>query len=117
MFGHRAEHVVVRGGVAEAECGVLRFAATDDFDRANAEELHDAAQLVDGERIVEIFTDRQLDSGVADELQRRAALAAAWVVEEDVSHWRRIHARSLDSVARAGGLEDATRRLSSEDSQ
>lgn len=86
MLGHGAQHLVVRRGVAEAEGGELRLTTPRDFDRAHAEELHDPAQLVGGQGIAEVFADRELDAGVADELQRSAALAAAWVVEEKVGH-------------------------------
>ena len=86
MLGHGAEDLLVGRGVAEAKGLVLRLAAADDVDGADAEEPHDAAQLVDGERLAEVLAHRQLDAGVADELERRAALAAAGVVEEEVGH-------------------------------
>jgi hypothetical protein len=86
MLGHRAQYLVVRGGVAEGEGLELGLAATDDVDRADAEQLHDLAQFGDGQRIAQILADRQLDAGLADERQRSATLTAARVVEEEVSH-------------------------------
>jgi len=86
ILGHRAQHLVVRRGVAEAERRVWRLAAPHDLDRTDAEHLHDPAQLINGQRIAEVLPHRQLDGCLADEFQRRAALAAAWVMKEDVGH-------------------------------
>jgi hypothetical protein len=106
MLGHRAQHLVVRRRVAEAEGGVLRLAAPHDVDRPYAENLRDPAQLVDGQRIVEILPDRQLGAGVGDELQRSAALAAAGVSRkksgtgEGYIHERRSAARRARRLQR-----------------
>src|SRR5260370_40044498 len=70
MLGHRAQHLVVRRGVAEGERLELRLAATDDVDGADAEQMHDAAQLGDGQWIAQILADWQLHAGLTDERQR-----------------------------------------------
>jgi len=86
MFGHRAKNVVVGRRVTQAERCELRLAAADDVDRTNAEKLHDPAELIDGERIVEILTNGHFDAGDANQVERSAALATPGVVEEDVGH-------------------------------
>ena len=90
MVCHRAQDFVIGRVVAEAELFVLRFGATNDFNRTDAEKFDDAPKFVDGERIVEVLANRQLDAGFVHELEGRSALAATWVVEEDVGHARRI---------------------------
>ena len=90
MLGHFAQDLLVRRVFAETEGGVLGLAAADDVDGANTEQLHDAPELIDGERFLQVLAHRQFDPRILNQGERRAALVAAGIVQKDVSHERRI---------------------------
>lgn len=86
MQDHRAQNLLVITRIAQAERGEFCFTAADDLDGTHSEELHDFAEFVDGEWLVEVRPHREVDAAVADQLQSRATLAASRVVQEYVVH-------------------------------